>query len=309
MAKSVGKRSSGKGSTGTSRKPAPLPVSDLPAWAAESPGQSWRATGAYGRFRTLANHYQTAEAFADAMGVSVRSLRAVFRRVMLDGETSPTLESDAYAQAMRRARHRMTDQMRRRVEKAQRGGYSAPIIRTPINVIVPAERRYQVSQIDYSGKLVIRESKSAWTQYHVEFMTDSEIHSLLAQLHSLFMDTGQFNSMRYDYIAEADAYADGKFRDDRLRQAQKEMEYIKISSSQFVLMEQPHSDDFADFVMQDWQDKLIASGQRIMNLYFANFDDLARSDGLKQSRAEFKRWQQRRRGNGGKFQRGDGRGI
>lgn len=300
-------RSTGKGKGKGGRS---LPVPDLPSWAADAAGQTWRQSGAYSRFRILANHFQTSEAMADAMGVSVRSLRAVFKRVMLDGEASPKLESAEYAQAMRRARHRMTDQMRRSVQRAQRGGFSAPIIRTPTSVIVPTERRYQISQVDYSGKLVIRESKSAWTRYHVEFMSDSEIYNLLRELHSLFMDTGQFNSMRYDYLAEADAYADGKFRDDNLRSAQKDMEYIKISTSQFVLMEQPHSDDFADYVMRDWHDKIVIGGQRILNLYFANFDDLARSEGLKQSRAEFKRWQAKRRGNGGKGQqRGDGRAF
>lgn len=265
-------------------------------------GTPWRGLDPYQRFALLSNHFRTSEALAEATGLSVASIRQIFRATVLDGKRSPTLESDRYAQAMRRARHRMTDQTRRALERIQRQGSPAPPVRTPASVIIPTERRYTIAQRDYTGTMRIRESKSAWVQYHVEFLSDLQIHAMLMELHSLFMDTGQFTSFRFDYLAEADVYADGKFRDDNLRQAQREMEYIKLSSEQMVMMEKPRSDDFADAVMREWFDIQKKGGQRILNLYFAYFDDLGRSDGLIRSRAIFKRWRQY-----GDKKRGDGR--
>lgn len=279
-------------------------TTDGPATA----GTPWRGLDPYQRFALLSNHFRTSEALADATGLSVASIRQIFRATVLDGKRSPTLESDRYAQAMRRARHRMTDQTRRALERIQRQGSPAPPVRTPASVIIPTERRYTIAQRDYTGTMRVRESKSAWVQYHVEFLSDSQIHAMLMELHSLFMDTGQFTSFRFDYLAEADAYADGKFRDDQLRTAQRQMEFIKISSMQYPMLEWPRSDDFADEVMRDWFELQQKGGSRILNLYFAYFSDIGESDGLQQSRKIFKQWQrsQKRGGNNGK-KRGDGR--
>jgi len=81
-------------------------TTDGPATA----GTPWRGLDPYQRFALLSNHFRTSEALADATGLSVASIRQIFRATVLDGKRSPTLESDRYKQAMRRARHRMTDQ-------------------------------------------------------------------------------------------------------------------------------------------------------------------------------------------------------
>lgn len=272
-----------------------------------SPG-SWRGLDQLDRFLSLLNHFGTADALADASGISARSLRAVFQSAVLDGKTSKALESDAYYEGFRRARHRMTDHMRRIVQKSSSGKYEAPIIRTPTTVIEPRRFQAVVTQKDYGGNIRQVLVKSSWQSYRVEFLSDSQIHSLLMELFGLFMDTGQFNVMRYEYLADADVYSGGKFKDDDLEDARERNEVIKLSTGQFPFVEYYRPDRFADAIMADWYERRIIGGIRMTELFFSSMDDIEKKMPL--ARADYRRYKARKqRGTLDNRSKGRKRGI
>jgi hypothetical protein len=274
----------------------------------QAPASSWRELGTLERFTTLLNHYGSAQALADATGIPARSLRAVFTSAVLNGKQSRVLESDAYKQAFRHARHRMTDHMRRSSQAAQRGDYAAPVVRTGTSLIVPEVRRFTIEYVDPRGKIRTTVSKSQWFLYNVEFMSLSEIATIIANLYDVFMDTGQFNTMRMEYIVGADRYFDGQYIHDKtLRNAAREMEYIKLSTGQRSFTENYNGPDYAAAWMAEW--KSIPGAERITTLCFAQFDDIAQGDTMRLAKRDFDKYKKRKGKGGDGKRKGKGRGI
>lgn len=276
-----------------------------------SVGQDWRHLGRLDRFAVLLNHYGSAQALSDASGIPARSLRAVFTSAVINGKKSNAINSDVWIKGFQRARRRMTDHNRRVIEKANKGAIHAPIVRTPTNIIEP--KRYRGTSIlrDYTGKLREMPHKSAWSYYKVEFLSEAEIRQILEDLFAVFMDTGQFNSMRYEYIVEADTYSNGMFMDKDLRAAAEEMRFIKMSTGQFPFSEYSSPPEFADAVFNGypygWQYLKSQGGVRITGLFFTSFDDIEASEPMMLARLDYNKWKRGKRGKGKK--RGDGRGI
>jgi hypothetical protein len=267
----------------------------------------WRQLDARDRFTILLNHYGSADALSEVTGIPARSIRAVFTSAILKGQNSQKLQSDEFRAGFQRARHRMTDHLRRRVENAAKGRYEAPIVRTRNNVIEPEKRSFVVEYRGFDGKLRRTESKSQWFLYKVEFLPEAEIFSIVAQLYDLFMDTGQFNTMRVEYIVKADEYFNGEYIKDReLRNAARQMEYIKLSSQQRSFSEDNNGPDYATAWLSWWRG--LDGGERITDLCFAHFEDIASGTTMREAQRDFKLYK-KGKGKRGNKRKGKGRGI
>lgn len=255
----------------------------------------------------LLNHYGSADALSEASGLSPASIRAVHRAVFIKGETSRKIQSDEYREAFREARDKMTAHNRRAIAKSRAGKFDSPIVRTATNVIVPKRHQGSMRQKDYSGKIRDVPNKSYWTHYNVEHLPDDEIQDIIENLFDTFMATGQYNTMRYEYIVEADVYSGGRFDDRDLENAADVLRFIKLSTSQFVFAEHYDPHQFARWVMDDWRTRKWMGGVRITGLFFAHFDDIARGDAMKYAKADYNKM--KKRGKNGKPKKGDGRGV
>jgi hypothetical protein len=275
---------------------------------ASAHGQDWRGLGALERFAVLLNHYGSADALASASGIPARSLRAVFTSAILNGKRSRVIESDEYREGFMRARHKMTDQLRRVDKKAQAGKYEAPLMRTKTTLIAPQRHHYTMLHRDYHGKIQTVTSRTAWFHYNVEFLSDDEIWNLLHDAFELFMDTGQFNIARYIFLCDADIYpGESGFVDKDYRADAEANKIISVGSNPFPFPEYTSGSEFANSVMDDWAVNELKGGVRITKIYFASMGYIATSDALKAAKAEFERNKQKRGRNG--KQKGKGRGI
>lgn len=270
--------------------------------------QGWRYLDPQQRFMVLLNHYGSAKALASASGLSDRSLRAIYTATELQGKNSPKLSTAEFREGFRRARHRMTDALRRRVQKA--GTYEAPIFRTPVNVLQPEQYQYQYSEIDRSGRLIEVTSKSKWYSYNVEFMTDDEIYSLIYQLFDTFMATGQFNLARFVYWADADIYpGEGGFKNKDYRRDAEKNKVISMGSIPFSFAEADTPAEFAGKVMDEWGVLQLKGAIRMRAIYVTSMADIERGEPLRLARAGYKKWVKGGKRDKSDGKRGRGRGV
>lgn len=251
----------------------------------------------------LLNHYGTAENLSAATGIPARSLRAVFTTVELQGKGSRKLESADYVEGFRRARHRMTDHMRRVVQKSKAGAYQAPIIRTPTNVLAPQREKYMV---EARGKQIILDSH--WMHYNVEFMSDDEIWQLLYTAFDTFMATGQFNLARLVFLADSSEYpGEHGFKDRDYRRDAEANEVISMGSRVFPFPEFVSPKEFADFVLDEWMTLVLKGAIRMTKIYFTQDDAIASGSAMRMAQDEFNRI--KKRAKRGKGNNGTGRKI
>jgi hypothetical protein len=237
----------------------------------------------------LLNHFGgSAERLSIATGISARSLRAVFHTVDILNKHSPKLHSEEYRAGFARARHSMTDSLRRRVQSARKGKYDAPIVRTPTNVLAPEQSRYKYLAKGRGGKVTEVISKSLWYHYNVEFLSDDQIWHLLYTTFDTFMATGQFNIARYVYLTDADIYpGENGFKDKDYRADAEASEVISMGSRQFPFPEYDSAEDFANDVLDDWGQIQLKGGIRITKLYFAYMQDIAQGEAMEMARRSF----------------------
>lgn len=265
---------------------------------ADSSGHAggWRGLGGQERFLYLLNHYETSDGFAAAAGVSTAKIRSILNAV-LAGKNTPSLDTPEMRSAMRSARHRMTDQIRRINERAQRGKYDAPVLRSDFNTVVPKKTFHKFPD----GKVI----ESTWISYRVEFLPDDEIFAMAKHLYSVFLDTGQFNMFRFTYLCQADYYSGGAtFRDRELREASERLEFIKISTNYIPFeMSGGNPDQFELDFRDEWSEIMLRGGERIIELAFRHDSDVEKIMPL--VRRDYERWKKR---NAGKKRRGKGKG-
>ena len=240
-----------------------------------SRGNEWRQLDPLDKFSVLLNHFGNADDLAAATGLSAKSLRSVFT-VIRQGKHSQKIISAEYKAAFRHARHIMTDRLRRRVIAASRGEYEAPILRTPTNVLQPQRQLLHITEKDTKGRVKVRVENSRWISYFVEHLPEVEIFNIARNLFETFMDTGQFNVFRFDFIAEAEIYSDSRpFRDEGLYQQAKDNDVIKISSQIIPFIEmRGNADYFEDYIRNEWKIYKAKGGVRLVELYFTDMEDL-----------------------------------
>ncbi len=240
-----------------------------------SRGNEWRELPQLDRFSVLLNHFGNADDLAAATGISTKSLRSVFT-VIRQGKNSQKIESPEFKSAFRHARHIMTDRLRRRVISASRGEYEAPILRTPTNILQPQRQLLHITEKDTKGRIKVRVENSRWISYFVEHLPEVEIFNIARNLFEVFMDTGQFNVFRFDFIADAQIYSDNKtFKDEGLYKQAQENDVIKISSRIIPFIEMRGNPDyFEDYIRNEWNIYKTSGAIRIVELYFTDMEDL-----------------------------------
>lgn len=252
--------------------------------AVEGHASGWRSLSGQERFLNLFNHYETSDGFANAANVSTAKIRSILNAV-LAGKNTPSLDSPEMRTAMRTARHRMTDQIRRIDERAQRGQYVAPVLRSDFNRVIPQRTVHRLPD----GQVIT----STWISYRVEFLPDAEIFAMAKHLYSVFLDTGQFNMFRFTYLCQADYYSGGAtFRDRELREASEKLEFIKISTNYIPFeMSGGNPDQFELDFMDEWSEIMLRGGERIIELAFRHDSDVEKIIPL--VRRDHERWKKR----------------
>lgn len=278
-------------------------------------GQSdWRSLDKPTKFGYLLNYFIDAATFSQASGLTVKQIRSVFS-VLQQGKKSRILEGSDFALAIRRARKRMTDSMGRVRRQAQDAKYEAPVLKVGQTLLTPM--RYQV-YLERAHKVV----ESFWISYHVEHLPEEQIFQIARELFHLYMQTGQFNTFRFEYIAEASVYLEnsvpsgGKhkrrtFKDEGLRIQANQHDVIKISSHSMGFPEfEGDVDLFEDRFREVWAEKKVKGGIRLTDLAFTKFDsvenvmDEVRKDYRKHknvNRTNTSGNKKRKRGEGGGF--------
>lgn len=224
----------------------------------------WRYLDNRTRLQVLANFYPSLTELAQAMGLSVPSLRQTLHNLAANKNVKVT-ESDKYKKAMQLARHKMTDRVRRIDTKLKSGKYEAPVIKYRGGVIVPTRPELFISYANQgAGKTVT----SFWVHYRVEHLPYEDQREIARILYEWSNETGQFNDFRFEYLVRADHYRETShkprrtFKDRNLQAQALETNYVRLSTTHTPLLEispSQNSDEFLDFI-DDERDNLIRRG-------------------------------------------------
>lgn len=252
---------------GKSRKPPP----STPAQQRPPP---WRELDAPTRLKLLASHFPDPADLAEAVGVSIKTINAIWGTLRA-GKRSHVLERPELVEGLRRARRRMTDHTRRVIQNAKRGKYVSPIVKTPYGAIAPTRDKITLRSKTPSG---IRETiaDSFWVKYHVEHLSEAEIFHIARAQFELYMDTGQYNLFRFEFLANSTEYpgADG-FERDELRVAAQHHELIKLSTPTLAISQfDGSSDRFINYIIKkEWRRVEAKGAVRIQTLCWSLGED------------------------------------
>lgn len=224
----------------------------------------WRHLDNRTRLQVLANFFPNLYELSLALDLPIASIRTTLHNIAA-GKNVRVTDSPKYIEAMRRARHRMTDRVRRIDKKLAAGGFEAPVIKYRGGVIVP----YRPTVfIEYANKGKGKEVQSFWVHYRVEHLPYEEQREIARILFDWSVETGQFNDFRFEYLARADHYRETShrprrtFKDRGLQSQALDTNYVRLSTTHTPLLEispSENSDEFLDFI-DDQRDALIPRG-------------------------------------------------
>lgn len=207
-------------------KPAPTPT---------PPRTQWREIDPALKLKILANFYGGIQGLSNATGIKAASLRQT-----LAATNSRRLNDPDYVRAIQKARHGMTDKIRRMDAKLQTGAYKGPLIKldnTRIEPVVP-KKLIKVRGVE-------SEVDSYWTKYYVENIPRYDQFQIAIQIILKSQYSGEFNIFRFEYLTASDEYVDTgipprKYYDEEgaaLEQQAKINNLIKVSTKVYGIDE------------------------------------------------------------------------
>lgn len=264
----------------------------------------WRSLSVPEKFAYLANHFVSPEEFAWGARVPLKTSRRLYS---LLNEPEPSkgdlIEIDALLSSGRvhdglaRARRVMRDDLARVDRAASKARYVTPIIRTPITHIEPFQYSVKHQERDRT-----RIATSHWVGFRVEHLPEDEIFSIIRARYELYLQTGQFNAFRYEYLALADWYLDDdvnptKRIDASLHRQALTQSNILLSSWPFRFPEaEGNPDVFEKQIRRDWAKKKLKGAIAIVNIFFTKYTDVENVMG--EVRSDYKAWKRsNKRGN------------
>jgi hypothetical protein len=260
------------------------------------PVYGWRQFDNGLKLQVLANHYGSLKLLSIYTGVSTRSLSATLN-ALEQGKKSKVVNRDDYISGIRRARRRMMDHIRKVEKDFQAGRYSAPIIRYNGGVIVP--HRYNIF-LEQSKKTV----ESFWIHYRTEHLPFPDQLEIARQIFEWSMETGQFNTFRFEYIALSNEYLETApavsgyrrktFRDAGIKIQLEQSSIIKLSTKIYPIAESGgNSDNFLDYIYEEYAALKSRGLIRMTDLAWTNihsFESMTNS-----ARSEYKNTKNKRR--------------
>lgn len=258
------------------------------------------------RLQVLANHFGSIKQLSNYTGISPASLSATLSAIN-SGKNSRSVNRPDYVEGMRRARRNMTRQNRKVEKDFQAGKYTSPLIRHTGGIIKP--KRYQI-YLEQSKKVV----DSFWLHYRVEHLPLVEQLEVARELFEWAMATGEFNTFRFEYIAEASHYLETAapfsghrrrtFKDTGLKLQYQESKIVKLSTRVYPLAESGgNSDEFLDMISEERAALLGRGLIRITDFAFTNMESYrgmmgqAQADRNKMNKRQIKNKPAVKRGN------------
>lgn len=237
--------------------------------------QDWRHLSQGAKFASLLNHYQTAAHLSDASGIPIKTLRSIFITLQ-QGKNSRQIDKSEIVEGFRRARRRMTDQMRRELQRAKKGEYKSPLFQTKTNNIRPEVHQLHITTRDHYGRVVTKVMDSFWTSYRVEHLHEDTIFNMARQMFDIFMATDEFNTFRFEYIADAQIYSEGRpYRDEGLYLQAQEHEVIRLSTNAMGFPTfRGDPEFFEEYVRNEWRELQSKGAIRIVDLLWTHMEGL-----------------------------------